>query len=167
MVLLPAVAWPGFRLGARWNRLGEAVKTRKKREKRGERMGEIWSKTRGQGGTIGIKCRIRILFPLVILLLAEYFLSCPSHLMTPAKDRPSEPIPHAGCIRAFSRPPPPPFWPAPLCAFAQSSAAAAPAPDADTTNAPLLNAGSFPLEGLRGVAEMRAEGLWKDAGKCC
>ena len=26
---------PGFRLGARWNRLGEAVKTRKKREKTG------------------------------------------------------------------------------------------------------------------------------------
>ena len=27
---------PGFRLGARWNRLGQAVKTRKKRGKRGE-----------------------------------------------------------------------------------------------------------------------------------
>ena len=26
---------PGFRLGARWNRLGETVKTRKKREKTG------------------------------------------------------------------------------------------------------------------------------------
>ena len=26
---------PGFRLGARWNRLGQAVKTRKKREKTG------------------------------------------------------------------------------------------------------------------------------------
>ena len=28
---------PGFRLGARWNRLGETVKTRKKREKTGEK----------------------------------------------------------------------------------------------------------------------------------
>eukprot|EP01045_Picozoa_sp_COSAG04_P036389 COSAG04_NODE_8833_length_926_cov_1.308343_1_plen_101_part_10 len=28
---------PGFRLGARWNRLGEAVKTRKKREKTGKK----------------------------------------------------------------------------------------------------------------------------------
>ena len=35
---------PGFRLVARWNRLGEAVKTRKKREKNGEKMGEIRSK---------------------------------------------------------------------------------------------------------------------------
>ena len=30
---------------ARWNRLGEAVKTRKKREKTGGKMGEIWPKT--------------------------------------------------------------------------------------------------------------------------
>ena len=39
---------PGFRLGARWNRLVETVKTRKKREKTGKnggKMGEIWSKT--------------------------------------------------------------------------------------------------------------------------
>ena len=28
---------PGFRLGARWNRLGEAVKTRKKRGKTGKK----------------------------------------------------------------------------------------------------------------------------------
>ena len=28
---------PGFRLGARWNRLGETVKTRKKREKTGKK----------------------------------------------------------------------------------------------------------------------------------
>ena len=28
---------PGFRLAARWNRLGETVKTRKKREKTGEK----------------------------------------------------------------------------------------------------------------------------------
>ena len=40
---------PGFWLVARWNRLGEAVKTRKKREKNGEEMGEIWPKKCGQG----------------------------------------------------------------------------------------------------------------------
>ena len=34
LVPLPAVSWPwGVRLGARWNRLGETVNTRKKREK--------------------------------------------------------------------------------------------------------------------------------------
>ena len=32
---------PGFRLAARWNRLGETVKTRKKRGKNGVKMGEI------------------------------------------------------------------------------------------------------------------------------
>ena len=35
---------PGFRLGARWNRLGEPVKTRKKRGENGGKMGEIRSK---------------------------------------------------------------------------------------------------------------------------
>ena len=33
LVPLPPFLDPGFRIGARWNRLGEAVKTRKKREK--------------------------------------------------------------------------------------------------------------------------------------
>ena len=32
---------PGFRLAARWNRLGEPVKTRKKTRKNGEKMGKI------------------------------------------------------------------------------------------------------------------------------
>ena len=40
---------PGFRLAARWNRLGETMKTRKKREKNGEEMGEIWPKKCEQG----------------------------------------------------------------------------------------------------------------------
>ena len=35
LVLAPPFLGPGFRLGARWNRLGQAVKTRKKREKTG------------------------------------------------------------------------------------------------------------------------------------
>eukprot|EP01045_Picozoa_sp_COSAG04_P037071 COSAG04_NODE_9301_length_876_cov_1.391248_1_plen_83_part_00 len=45
-VILPSWPWrplflgPGFRLGARWNRLGETVKTRKKREK----MGKKWAR---------------------------------------------------------------------------------------------------------------------------
>ena len=35
---------PGFWLATRWNRLVETVKTRKKREKIGEKMGEIRSR---------------------------------------------------------------------------------------------------------------------------
>ena len=35
LVLVPPFLGPGFRLGARWNRLGQAVKTRKRREKTG------------------------------------------------------------------------------------------------------------------------------------
>ena len=35
---------PLLRLGARWNRLVKTVKTRKKREKNGEKMGEIQPK---------------------------------------------------------------------------------------------------------------------------
>ena len=49
MVLVPPFLGPGCRLGARWNRLGETVKTRKKREKTGGKMGEIWSKKCEQG----------------------------------------------------------------------------------------------------------------------
>ena len=37
LVPLPPFLGPGFRLGARWNRLVEAVKTRKKREKTGKK----------------------------------------------------------------------------------------------------------------------------------
>ena len=37
MALAPPFLGPGFRLGARWNRLGEAVKTRKKRKKTGKK----------------------------------------------------------------------------------------------------------------------------------
>ena len=37
LVPLPLFLGPGFRLGARWNRLVEAVKTRKKREKTGKK----------------------------------------------------------------------------------------------------------------------------------
>ena len=36
-MVVPAASWPGFRLGARWNRLVEAVKARKKREKTEEK----------------------------------------------------------------------------------------------------------------------------------
>ena len=44
LVPLPPFFGPGFRLGACWNRLVETVKTRKKREKNGEKMGEIQPK---------------------------------------------------------------------------------------------------------------------------
>ena len=37
MAPVPPFLGPGFRLGARWNRLGEAVKTRKRRGKTGEK----------------------------------------------------------------------------------------------------------------------------------
>ena len=37
LALVLAVSWPWFRRGARWNRLGETVKTRKKREKTGRK----------------------------------------------------------------------------------------------------------------------------------
>ena len=47
---------PGFWLVARWNRLGEAVKTRKNRETNGEEMGEIRSKRcEGVGITWGLR----------------------------------------------------------------------------------------------------------------
>ena len=37
MAPVPPFLGPGFWLGARWNRLGEAVKTRKKREQTGKK----------------------------------------------------------------------------------------------------------------------------------
>ena len=45
---LPLSLGPGFRLAARWNRLVETVKTRKKREENGAKMGEIRSKKCGR-----------------------------------------------------------------------------------------------------------------------
>ena len=42
---------PGFRLAARCNRLGETVKTRKRRKKNGGKMGEIRPKTRTSSTT--------------------------------------------------------------------------------------------------------------------
>ena len=49
LALAPLFLGPGFRLGARWNRLVETVKTRKKTGKNGEKMGEIRPKTCEQG----------------------------------------------------------------------------------------------------------------------
>ena len=40
---------PGFRLGARWNRLVETVKTRKKREKTGKKWARYGLKNVNQG----------------------------------------------------------------------------------------------------------------------
>ena len=51
--LVPPFFGPGFRLGACWNRLVEAVKTRKKREKTGKkwaRYGLRSVKEEGRGG---------------------------------------------------------------------------------------------------------------------
>ena len=45
---------PGFRLGARWNRLGEAVKTRKKREKTGEKWARYGLKGVKESGSPGL-----------------------------------------------------------------------------------------------------------------
>ena len=41
---------PGFRLAARWNRLGETVKTRKKREKTGKKWARYGLKRVKEGG---------------------------------------------------------------------------------------------------------------------
>ena len=45
---------PGFRLGARWNRLVETVKTRKKRGKTGEKWARYGLKRANKEGTGGI-----------------------------------------------------------------------------------------------------------------
>ena len=39
---MPLFLGPGFRVGARWNRLVEAVKTRKQREKTGGKWATFW-----------------------------------------------------------------------------------------------------------------------------
>ena len=49
LVLVPPFLGPGFRLGARWNRLGETVKTRKKREKTGKKWARYGLKGVNQG----------------------------------------------------------------------------------------------------------------------
>ena len=54
LVLVPPFLGPGFRLGARWNRLGEAVKTRKKREKTGGKWARYGLKRVNKEGTGGI-----------------------------------------------------------------------------------------------------------------
>eukprot|EP01045_Picozoa_sp_COSAG04_P043126 COSAG04_NODE_13979_length_584_cov_12.529897_1_plen_80_part_10 len=58
MVPLPAVLGPGLRLGARWNRLGEAMKTRQKREKTGEKWARHGLKRVNKGRDRGITCSI-------------------------------------------------------------------------------------------------------------
>ena len=54
LVLAPPFLGPGFRLGARWNRLGEAVKTRKKRGKTGQKWARYGLKRVNKEGTGGI-----------------------------------------------------------------------------------------------------------------
>ena len=49
LVPLPPFLGPGFRLGARWNRLGQAVKTRKKREKTGKKWARYGLRSVNQG----------------------------------------------------------------------------------------------------------------------
>ena len=56
MVPLPPFLGPGFRLGARWNRLGQAVKTRKKREKTGQKWARYGLRSVNKEGTGGITC---------------------------------------------------------------------------------------------------------------
>ena len=56
LVLLPPFLGPGFRLGARWNRLVETVKTRKKREKTGEKWARYGLRSVNKEGTGGITC---------------------------------------------------------------------------------------------------------------
>ena len=51
---MPLPLGPGFRLGARWNRLGEAVKTRKKREKTGGKWARYALRSVNKEGRGGI-----------------------------------------------------------------------------------------------------------------
>ena len=53
LVPVPPFLGPGFWLGARWNRLGEAVKTRKKREKTGEKWARYGLKRVKESGSPG------------------------------------------------------------------------------------------------------------------
>ena len=54
LALAPLFLGPEFQLGARWNRLVEAVKTRKKREKTGEKWARYGLKRVNKEGTGGI-----------------------------------------------------------------------------------------------------------------
>ena len=54
LVLVPPFLGPGFRLGARWNRLGVTVKTRKKRGKTGEKWARCGLKRVNKEMTGGI-----------------------------------------------------------------------------------------------------------------
>ena len=54
LVLVPPFLGPGFRLGARWNRLVETVKTRKKRDKTGQKWARYGLKRVNKEGTGGI-----------------------------------------------------------------------------------------------------------------
>merc|ERR1711969_420322 len=51
---------PGFRLGARWNRLVETVKTRKKREFSGKKWARYGLKSVNKEGTAGITWLLQI-----------------------------------------------------------------------------------------------------------
>ena len=58
MVPLPPFLGPRFRLAARWNRVVEAVKTRKKREKTGEKwarygLRSVNKERMGRSATLG------------------------------------------------------------------------------------------------------------------
>ena len=50
LVLAPPFLGPGFWLGARWNRLGETVKTRKKREKTEQKWARYGLRSVKDGG---------------------------------------------------------------------------------------------------------------------
>ena len=54
LALAPLFLGPEFQLGARWNRLVEAVKTRKKREKTGKKWARYGLKRVNKEGTGGI-----------------------------------------------------------------------------------------------------------------
>ena len=56
LVPLPPFLGPGFRLAARWNRLGETVKTRKKREKTGKKWARYGLKSVNKERTGGVTC---------------------------------------------------------------------------------------------------------------
>ena len=57
LVLAPPFLGPGFRLGARRNRLGEAVKTHKKREKTGKKWARYGLRSVNKEGRGGITWR--------------------------------------------------------------------------------------------------------------
>ena len=58
MGLVPPFLGPGFRLGARWNRLVETVKTRKRRGKTGKKWARYGLRSVNKERTVGITCRV-------------------------------------------------------------------------------------------------------------